>query len=96
MWTGGYNAGAQQGLMTKLQQIIASNRLEAFYPPQKLQQLVDRLQRIDFRYTPSSLLTMHAAVGHEHSKSTWLQLVDCLQRIDVRYDPALCYRYVLQ
>lgn len=46
---GGFNAGAQQGLMSKLQQVVASNRLEAFYPPQKLQQTVDRLQRVDFR-----------------------------------------------
>lgn len=36
--------------MTKLQQIIQSNRLEAFFPPPKLQQLVDRLTRLDFRY----------------------------------------------
>ena len=47
---GGGNPASQQGLMTKLQQIIQSNRLEAFYPPQKLQQLVDRLTRLDFRY----------------------------------------------
>ena len=47
---GGGNAASQQGLMTKLQQIIQSNRLEAFFPPQKLHQLVDRLTRLDFRY----------------------------------------------
>lgn len=35
--------------MTKLQQIIQSNRLEAFFPPQKFQQIVDRLTRLDFR-----------------------------------------------
>ena len=35
--------------MSKLQQIVASNRLEAFYPPPKLQQLVNNLQRVDFR-----------------------------------------------
>lgn len=39
----------QQGLMSKLQQIIQSNRLEAFYPPPKLQQVVNRLQQLDFR-----------------------------------------------
>ena len=38
--------------MTKLQQIIQSNRLEAFFPPQKFQQIVDRLTRLDFRCDP--------------------------------------------
>ena len=46
---GGGNPAVQQGLMSKLQQIIQSNRLEAFYPPPKLQQLVNRLQQLDFR-----------------------------------------------
>lgn len=48
---GGGNSATQQGLMTKLQQIIQSNCLEAFYPPQKLQMLMGRLNSIDFRYT---------------------------------------------
>ena len=52
MMTGGGgvgNAATSQGLLTKLQQIVQENGLQAFYPPPRLQQLVDRLQRIDFR-----------------------------------------------
>lgn len=51
---GGGNPAIQQGLMSKLQQIVQSNRLEAFYPPQRLQQLVDRLQNLDFRFVGTS------------------------------------------
>ncbi len=42
--------------MSKLQQIIQSNRLEAFYPPSKLQQLVNRLQQLDFRYLTAATI----------------------------------------
>ena len=46
---GGGNPAVRQGLMTKMQQIIQTNRLEAFFPPPKLQQVVDRLERLDFK-----------------------------------------------
>ena len=59
--------GNQQGLMMKLQQIIQSNRLEAFYPPQRLQQLVERLTRIDFRYL---LLFLAHSLSPDYSCTT--------------------------
>ena len=43
------NAGLQQGLRTKLEQIIAVNQLQHFYPPPALQALLNRLNNVDFR-----------------------------------------------
>eukprot|EP00891_Asterochloris_glomerata_P006504 jgi/Astpho2/6504/Aster-06964 len=49
--------GAQQqqggnlgpALQSKLQAIVQTNSLQAFYPPQRLQQVVTKLQKVDFR-----------------------------------------------
>ena len=38
-----------QTLQNKLQQIIAANQLQSFYPPQALQQVMAKLGRVDFR-----------------------------------------------
>ena len=41
-----------QGYVTsKLQQMVATNQLQAFYPPQRLQQVVEKVLRVDLRYT---------------------------------------------
>lgn len=47
----GYAAGSAgaQGLQQKIQNMVQTNRLEAFYPPQKLQQVLNRLNQTDFR-----------------------------------------------
>jgi len=55
--------GMQQVLRTKLEQIIAANQLQQFYPPQALQAVLMRLNNVDFRRapftaTPSSRLTI--------------------------------------
>ncbi len=39
----------QQVLRTKLEQIIAANQLQQFYPPQALQAVLMRLNNVDFR-----------------------------------------------
>ncbi|KAK9802942.1 hypothetical protein WJX72_002270 [[Myrmecia] bisecta] len=39
----------QAALMNKLQSVVSINRLEYFYPPQRLQDVVAKLQRVDFR-----------------------------------------------
>ena len=39
----------QQGLRTKLEQIIAANQLQQSYPPQALQAVLNRLNTVDFR-----------------------------------------------
>lgn len=41
-------ANVQPGLQQKLEGMIRTNRLEAFYPGQKLQQVLQRLSNIDF------------------------------------------------
>ena len=46
---GGNSANIQQGLRTKLEQIIAANQLQHFYPPQALQAVLNRLNTVDFR-----------------------------------------------
>ena len=46
---GGNNANIQQGLRTKLEQIIAVNQLQQFYPPQALQAVLNRLNSVDFK-----------------------------------------------
>ncbi|KAA6406380.1 MAG: hypothetical protein FRX48_09835 [Lasallia pustulata] len=39
-----------QGYVTsKLQQMVATNRLQAFYPPQRLQQVVNKVLHVDLR-----------------------------------------------
>ena len=46
----GNNAGnVQQVIRTKLEQIIAVNQLQHFYPPQALQAVLNRLNTVDFR-----------------------------------------------
>lgn len=67
---GGYpDSGPQQALtgpnqqyqgyvMSKLQQMVATNRLQAFYPPQRLQQLVNKVLQVDLRYTLCSTLLL--------------------------------------
>jgi len=47
---GGNSANIQQGLRTKLEQIIAANQLQHFFPPQQLQAVLNRLNTVDFRY----------------------------------------------
>ena len=42
-------AGLQQALQAKVQQTIATNQLQAFYPPQALQQVMAQLSGVDFR-----------------------------------------------
>ena len=39
----------QQVLRTKLEQTIATNQLQQFYPPQALQAVLMRLNNVDFR-----------------------------------------------
>ena len=51
--------GIQTVLHNQLNNIIRVNRLEAFYPPQKLQQVQDHVARVDFRLTPSLMLFLH-------------------------------------
>jgi len=46
---GGNNANIQQGLRTKLEQIIQVNQLQQFYPPQALQAVLNRLNSVDFK-----------------------------------------------
>ena len=46
---GGNIANVQQGLRTKLDQIIAVNQLQHFYPPQALQAVLNRLGTVDFK-----------------------------------------------
>ena len=46
---GGNNANIQQGLRTKLEQIIAANQLQHFFPPQALQAVLNRLNTVDFK-----------------------------------------------
>lgn len=47
---GGLNdQGLQTVLHNQLNNIIKVNRLEAFYPPQRLQQVKDHVARVDFR-----------------------------------------------
>ncbi|KAL3155837.1 hypothetical protein ABBQ32_012847 [Trebouxia sp. C0010 RCD-2024] len=58
---GGYpNSGPQQAfagsnqeyqgyVTSKLQQMVTTNRLQAFYPPQRLQQLVNKVLQVDLR-----------------------------------------------
>ena len=41
--------GMQQVLRTKLEQIVAANQLQQFYPPQALQAVLMRLNNVDFR-----------------------------------------------
>ena len=36
-------------VMSKLQQMVATNRLHAFYPPQRLQQVVNKVVQVDLR-----------------------------------------------
>ena len=67
---GGYpGSGPQQGfaganqqyqgyVTSKLQQMVATNRLQAFYPPQRLQQLVNKVLQVDLRYVHCSLLSL--------------------------------------
>ncbi len=43
------NSNLQQGLRTTLEQIIAANQLQHFYPPQALQAVLNRLNTVDFR-----------------------------------------------
>ena len=45
----GNSANIQQGLRTKLEQIVAANQLQHFYPPQALQAVLNRLNTVDFR-----------------------------------------------
>ena len=47
---GGLNdQGLQTALHNQLNNIIKVNRLEAYYPPQRLQQVKDHVARVDFR-----------------------------------------------
>ena len=46
---GGASGAIQQVLRTKLEQIIAANQLQNFYPPQALQGVLNRLNSVDFR-----------------------------------------------
>ena len=47
---GGVGGGGLEGqIQAKLQTIIQQNGLSAFYPPQALQQIVQRVARIDLR-----------------------------------------------
>lgn len=67
---GGYpNSGPQQAfagsnqeyqgyVTSKLQQMVTTNRLQAFYPPQRLQQLVNKVLQVDLRYIFSSVLRL--------------------------------------
>ena len=43
------NLNVQQGLRTKLEQIVATHQLQHFYPPQALQNVLNRLNTVDFR-----------------------------------------------
>lgn len=54
----GYGAGSAgaQGLQSKIENMVRTNRLEAFYPPNKLQQVLQRLQATDFRQVAKSLV----------------------------------------
>lgn len=45
----GQSASSQAALSTKLQNMIRINRLETFYPPNKLQAVVQRISSIDWR-----------------------------------------------
>jgi hypothetical protein len=47
---GGGQAGGMGGLLQgKLQKMVQTNRLEAFYPPQALQSVIAKLDRVDFK-----------------------------------------------
>lgn len=54
--------GLQGALQTKLQQIIASNQLQSFYPPQVLQQVMARLNAVDFRYEGGRLCMVFSRI----------------------------------
>lgn len=54
----------QPGLQQKLESMIRTNRLEAFYPAQKLQQVLQRLSNIDFTCVTHSSLHLHK---HDHN-----------------------------
>lgn len=45
----GPNQEYQGYVTTKLQQMIATNKLQAFYPPQRLQQVVHKVLQVDLR-----------------------------------------------
>ena len=47
--TAGGGGLTPQAIEARLQHIVQQNKLQAFYPPQVLQQVVQRLQRIDFQ-----------------------------------------------
>ncbi|MCJ1305917.1 hypothetical protein MMC08_008734 [Hypocenomyce scalaris] len=45
----GQGSASAQGLQSKIENMVRTNRLEAFYPPNKLQQVLQRLNQTDFR-----------------------------------------------
>lgn len=45
----GQGSASSQGLQSKIENMVRTNRLEAFYPPNKLQQVLQRLNQTDFR-----------------------------------------------
>lgn len=46
---GGGDMNVMQAVTNKLRSIVAVNKLQAFYPPNVLQRVIDRLSRVDFR-----------------------------------------------
>ncbi|KAL0046799.1 hypothetical protein WJX82_010145 [Trebouxia sp. C0006] len=45
----GQGSAGAQGLQSKIENMVRTNRLEAFYPPQKLQAVLQRLNQTDFK-----------------------------------------------
>lgn len=45
----GQNTAGAQGMQSKIENMVRTNRLEAFYPPNKLQAVLQRLNQTDFR-----------------------------------------------
>ena len=67
---GDLSGGASRGcsptsadrLQSKIETVIQSNMLETFYPPYKLQQLLQRLQQTDFKYANNTQLSTNVPV----------------------------------
>ena len=62
----------QQVLRTKLEQTIATNQLQQFYPPQALQAVLMRLNNVDFRRAPfTGTLTSRLTILLQNIMCLW-------------------------